>query len=162
MVEVNAGRLAALVLAVVMLGGCFVGGAPARDNRADLTAGDLVGAWQDDAGDGLVFREAGEFSATNLPYEEFEDFQSALPRNFDPVGDKLDAVGVWDTATSREDPDGPTNRVKLHVKELGGRQVSVGAEMYAETRDGIITLAFYVGDPDLRDRKIYRKCDTAC
>ncbi|MBQ0901307.1 hypothetical protein [Micromonospora sp. U21] len=150
-------RAAAMVLTAVMLGGCFFGSASTGDDRADLVSGDLVGVWQNNAGDTLTFEQNGQFAANNLPYEEFEDFPGALPGDFDPVRDKLPASGSWEVAASREDPSGPRNRVKLYVKELAGRPAAVGAEMWAEKQDQSVVLAFYIGDPDLRDRRLFQK-----
>jgi hypothetical protein len=110
----------------------------------------------------LGLAEDSRFVAAALPYQVFQNFPGVLPDGFDPQRDRLDGSGQWSLEASREDRDGPRNHVTLHVRMLAGRAVAGSVELRAERQNSSVVLAFYLGDPDLRNRYVYHKCPTAC
>lgn len=156
-------RLLVLILVVAVLAGCDPGAPSTLDNRADLTESELVGTWQNTAHNAvLVFEEDGRFAATVLPHQVFEGIPGVLPDGFDPERDTLDGSGQWSLGASREDRDGPRNLVTLHLRRLAGRTLAGSVELRAEKEGSSPVLAFYLGDPDLGNRYVYRKCQAGC
>jgi hypothetical protein len=168
--EAEMRRTTVLTLAVVALGaclmalsGCFVPAMPAEDNRADMTAEDLVGVWRDSSGTRvLVFEEGGDFAADGLPYEMFDGFRNVLPDSADSKHDQLTGSGWWSLEPSHVDLDGPASYVALHFRKVADRVTSGVIRIRAERAGESIVLAYYVGDPDLDSRIVYERCKADC
>jgi hypothetical protein len=151
-----------LVAAAAILVGCAVGGAPRSPSEPmEITEANVVGTWQDDHGATLVFEQGGNFRGSNLPHQELEGF-SAMPSPFDPATDRLPASGWWSLSPSIGAPSGPPMEVVLHVRQVAGRRAAVALRMRAERQNSDAVLTFYIGDPDLKDRIVYKRCDQTC
>ena len=127
-----------------------------------MTKSALVGSWQDPNGSVIVFGADDTFTATNLPYQEFPSFEGVLPPGFDPKTDPLPASGWWALSPPLGAPSGPNVSVDLHVRELAGGPSSTGLHLRSEKDGAETVLTFYIGDPDLNDRFVYRRCETTC
>ncbi|WP_200212460.1 hypothetical protein [Micromonospora coerulea] len=162
--KINCGTLLVAAVALVVAAGCFGAGpdSSSRQTDIDLKAADVVGVWQNDKdGSVLQFDENGSFAATNLPYQKFIEF-GVLPDGFDGKRDKLPGSGRWSTDTALGYPEGPQSVVNLRVRVLAGRSTAGSIPVEAEGRDGETVLVFYVGDPDLNNRILYRRCLQGC
>jgi len=152
------GSLVAL-LTIAALSGCFPGQSGLPDTRVDLTPAELAGVWRERGGAAeMVFGQDGTFTATDLPYQEFQDFPGVLPDGFDPAADKLPGAGKWELLPPLGNSAGPLTTVYLHVRMLAGRPSTTGTQVRAERfGSGPVLLSFYLGDPDLNDKIVYEK-----
>jgi hypothetical protein len=147
-----------LAATAVILAGCFAGGASSTAEPVGMTESDLVGTWQDRSGAVIVFDQDGDFTATNLPYQEFPKFEGVLPPGFEPEADQLPASGWWSLSPPLGAPSGPDISVDLHVRELAGHPSATGLHLRSEKDGANTVLTFYIGDPDLNNRFVYEKC----
>jgi hypothetical protein len=108
-------------------------------------------------GSAIDFASDGTFTSTALPHQLFDDFPGVLPTDFDPAHDDVSACGRWSLSAPAVDPNGPKDHVSLFVTSLMGRRVSGGADLRAESDGSSVVLVFYIGDPDLRNRYVYRQ-----
>jgi hypothetical protein len=123
----------------------------------------VIGTWQNrPTGAKLVFDADGTFTATDLPYQEFEEFDGVLPPGFDPELDKLPGSGSWSANPPFGSTEAPRSRVELFVKSLAGRPTSGSVDLRAERAGPEVVLTFTIDDPDLRNLVMYEKCDGAC
>lgn len=155
-------QMLAGIAVAAAVSGCFVGAATSQRESADMTADRLAGSWQTSDGEVLAFDSGGGFTATNLPSAIFEGFRNVLPPGFDPRHDKLPAEGKWDIERPPGASTGPSSRVHLSVRKLGGNPSTTGFDLVAQRADSETVLAIYIGDPDSDNRVVYRKCASAC
>lgn len=152
-------RLAALVLAVLVLAGCSSLDSLVKDDRVDLSQAEVLGSWREAATGGIVsFADDGSFTATDLPHQMFDDFSGVLPAGYQAGRDKLPGSGRWELQAPSVDPGGPKNHLYLHVRRLSDHEVATGGDLRAENGENGVVLAFYIGDPDANQKIIYTRC----
>lgn len=157
-------RVLVLVGAVVVVASACIG--PHRVTSrpsADLDESDVVGEWRNlENGAMLDFEGDGDFTATNLPYQMFDEFPEDLPPGFDPAADKLPASGEWLLRRPIGSDNGPRNRITLRIALLSGRENRGSFNLRAEQQGSAVVIAYYVGDPDLQNRIVYERCEPSC
>ena len=101
-------RLAALVLAVLVLAGCSSLDSLVEDDRVDLSQAEVLGRWRQAASGGVVsFADDGSFTATDLPHQMFDDFSDVLPAGYQAGRDKLPGLRSLGVAGSLGRPGRP-------------------------------------------------------
>lgn len=146
-----------LLFSVVVLSGCVLLQPVPEGEPVDLTMSDVVGVWckvlSDDT---IVFHADGTFEATNLPYQMLARFD-LLPPDFDPEQDRLPAHGRWELGPLGQTADVRKNRVTVAPEVVAGRPDSGAYQLRAEKVGGVLTLSYYLGDPDLGNRIRYER-----
>lgn len=146
-----------------MTAGCFVG--PALSDGVelvDMTADDLIGVWQGDQRGGVIeFTADGDFYASDAGYM-FVGFTDVLPAGFDIKHDKAPGSGQWSIGKLLGHSQGPSGLIDLHFDVLAKRPTAGGNSVEAQRSDGAIVLVHYIGDPDVNNTVVYRKCQTGC
>lgn len=130
---------------LIVIGACSFGETMADyGDPVDMRPADLVGTWNSGTDRSIVFSEDGTFTASNLPYEAFDDF---VPDEFIP-GSQVDGSGTWTLVSPATKPDGPASTVALSFQRLAGSKVrSAGPNLSALRQDDVVYLVFfYVGD----------------
>ncbi|WP_191840807.1 hypothetical protein [Catellatospora chokoriensis] len=150
--------MTALVVAVVLAGGCTLGeifadyGDPVEPRPADV-----VGTWRADDRE-IVFGEDGAFTATRLPYHALHEAHRGA---FTPDA-RIDGAGTWRIEAPATAPDGPQTVVRLTFRQLGTHEVETYLELSALDQDGVTYLCvFYVG-PGGNSWTAYARCEREC
>jgi hypothetical protein len=140
--------------AIAALAACFSQDPAPPRGLVDLHDTDVIGAWRNVAtGEVLRFEADGQFTTANLPYQMYEHyFPEDLPRDFDPAQDKLPASGEWLLGRALGNPEGPRNTITLRVHTLAGSANRTSFDLRAEVHNGVVFIAYYIGDPDLGNR----------
>lgn len=143
---------------------CSMGASPTSiDHRPDLRQSDIIGTWCSTSDEGVINFEAnGKFAASKFPYEVVNRYVGLLPANFDRTHDVITVSGAWSLTSSREDPRGPHNTIKLHIWTVPDRSVNGSVTMSTRRVDGVAQLLFYVIDPDLNAYYTYVKSASLC
>ncbi|GIH07836.1 hypothetical protein Rhe02_59030 [Rhizocola hellebori] len=129
-------RVLAYTTILIVMSACALGELWADyGDPVDMKPADLIGTWTSGTDRSIVFGEDGTFTASNLPYEAFDDF---VPDDFDPTS-QIDGSGTW----ALESP----GTVALSFLRLAGSDIrSAGPSPNALRQDDIVYLVFfYVG-----------------
>lgn len=139
------------LVGVLALSAAFAGGcAPsAVDNRVRLTPDAVVGVWRSELGGQIEFQSAGNFTASNIRNEVFDDN--------DAPGEPRSGSGSWQLEAPLADPSGPPNTVRLRFGDMLGNVRNYVTSLRAEKSHGSTVLVFYIGDPDVNNRYVFRK-----
>jgi hypothetical protein len=154
----------ALAISISTLGACtFYHPQPAGE-PVSLVESDVVGTWQrQQTGEVMTFAPDGSFVATNLPYQLFTGFfEDSLPPGFNPDQDKLPASGEWLLGPAGQSDDEPKYLLILLPDTIAGLANRDSFELRPEIVSNTLVISFYIGDPDLRNRIVYERCEGTC
>lgn len=148
-------RWLCLLLALLALSGCGL----LADDRVNASASEMTGTWIDaKSGLTIALRESKDFEASDVA-PLFAGCPGCLPS--DLGGTTIKGTGTWSVGppTGRS---GPANYVHLLITKVDNTQLSqyVPSDRtirIEKDKDKGLYLAFYRGDPDLKDKMIFQK-----
>ncbi|WP_155374236.1 hypothetical protein [Catellatospora vulcania] len=151
-------RRTALVLALVLAGGCTLGEIFANySDPVEPRPADIVGTWRDGDRE-IVFGEDGAFTATRLPYGALHE---AHRGGFAP-DERIDGAGTWQIAAPATAPDGPQTVVRLTFRQLGEQDVETYLELSALDQDGVTCLVVIYAGAVGNSWTAYARCERDC
>lgn len=153
-----------LAINVPILSACAFYHPEPPGESVSVVESDIVGTWQhQETREVITFAPDKSFVATNLPYQLFTGFfEDSLPLGFNPDQDKLPASGEWLLGPVGQSEDEPKYLLILLPDTIAERANSDSFELRPELEDNTLVISFYIGDPDLRNRIVYERCESAC